>query len=418
MIHYKKDVLCIDDVALRRVAAKYGTPLYCYSASMIENNYWALQSALHKIAPPERFTIAFACKANSNIAVLRLLRNLGAGADIVSGGEMKRALKAGISPAKIVFSGVGKTEKELTEAIKNDLFQINVESEEELELIAKIARRLKKTAAVAIRVNPDIDARTHANITTGKKENKFGIDFRKAPALYARAKKMKGIEAAGVSIHIGSQLTSTEPFRRAFTRIADLVRVLRKQGNAISRVDLGGGLGISYKKEKTIPFSAYAKLIREIILPLDVHVILEPGRAIVGDAGLLLSQVIRIKDGGSKKFLIIDAAMNDLMRPALYDAYHAVLPCVKTPGKATYDIVGPVCETGDCFLRSEKMPKMKEGDLVAIMDSGAYGAVMASTYNTRPLIAEAMVGGDLFSLVRKRQPIEQMILAEAVPYWL
>ncbi|MDE1153794.1 MAG: diaminopimelate decarboxylase [Micavibrio sp.] len=415
---YKNGRLFMENVDLAAVAEKVGTPAYVYSAGQLEANFNAYRHALSSVMSEKDFTLCYACKANSNLAVLSLLKNLGAGADIVSGGELARAIAAGVKPGKIVYSGVGKSEEELTEAIRRNIFQINVESEPELELISKIAVKLKKQVTVSIRVNPNVDAKTHAKITTGKKENKFGIDIKKAPALYARAKKLKNIHAAGVAVHIGSQLTSLAPFRRAYVRVAELVKTLRRQGHDISRVDLGGGLGITYKDETPPDLYLYALMIRDVITPLGVHIVLEPGRSIVGDAGVLLSRVVNIKHGDAKKFLILDAAMNDLMRPSLYDAYHAVLPHREKGKKAVYDVVGPVCETGDTFLTNETLTELKAGDLVAIMTAGAYGAVMSSNYNTRPLAAEVMVKGKSFELVRKPQTVQDLVKNDRIPAWL
>lgn len=415
-ITYKNGRMFMEGVELSAVAEKLGTPAYCYSTAQLEKNFLGYRNALKSVMAEDRFTLCYACKANSNLAVIRHLKNLGAGADIVSGGELARALAAGVPAGKIVYSGVGKSEAELEEAIRRNIFQINVEAESELEIISRLAQRLKKTVAVSIRVNPNVDAKTHAKITTGKKENKFGIDISRAPALYARAAKMKNIDVAGVAVHIGSQLTSLAPFRHAYERVADLVKTLRKQGTDIRRVDLGGGIGITYKDEVPPDLYLYALMIRDVIGPLNVHVVLEPGRSIVGDAGVLLSRVVAVKKGDAKKFLILDAAMNDLARPAMYDAYHAVLPCREKKGRKTpYDVVGPVCETGDTFLMDEPLQEMKPGDLVAIMTAGAYGAVMSSNYNTRPLAAEVMVRGDKFAAVRKRQTVEDLVKNDIVP---
>lgn len=417
-IGYKKGRLFIEGVELAALAEKFGTPLYCYSATQIADNFNAYKTAFTKTLPKDSFTICYACKANSNQAVLRHLRNLGAGADIVSGGEMARVLKAGIPASKIVFSGVGKSEAELAEAVRRGLFQINVESRHELAIISRYAQKYKKTVKVAIRVNPNVDAKTHAKITTGKKENKFGIDIDLAPALYAEAKRVKGVEACGVAVHIGSQLTDIAPFHKAYTRVATLVKTLRKQGHDITRVDLGGGIGITYKDETPVNMDAYAQMVADIINPLNVHVVIEPGRSIVGNAGLLLSRVVSVKHGAAKKFLIVDAAMNDLLRPSLYGAYHAVLACKEARATTTYDVVGPVCETGDTFLTNEKLPVLKDGDLVAIMTSGAYGAAMSSNYNTRPLAAEAIVMGRKADLARKIQTVDDIIRNDRVPAWL
>ena len=413
---YKNSRLRMEDVELASVAEKFGTPLYCYSAGQIEQNYEAYRRALKSVT--DDFTICYATKANSNIAVLSLLQKRGAGADIVSGGELRRALAAGISPKKIVYSGVGKSDEEITFAIKTGIMQINVESEPELEAISRIAKKLKKTVDVSIRINPNVDAKTHAKITTGKKENKFGIDIEFAPALYKRALKLPNINAVGVAVHIGSQLTSLAPYKRAYERVADLVRILRKQGNEITRVDLGGGIGITYRNETPIDLYLYALMVRDVILPLGVHIVVEPGRSIVGDAGVLLSRVVSVKKGHNKNFLILDAAMNDLMRPALYGAYHAVLPLNKGGKPTLYDIVGPVCETGDTFHIDEKLPQLKAGDLVAIMTAGAYGAVMSSNYNTRPLAGEAIVQGKKFGLARKPQTVDDLVKNDVIPGWL
>lgn len=417
-IGYKKNALFMEGVALEKIVAAYGTPVYCYSATQIESNYNAYRRALARVMPEEQFTICYACKANSNLAVLRLLQKLGAGADIVSGGELYRARKAGIPAAKTVFSGVGKTDDEIEAAVKAGLFQVNVESAHELETISRIARKHRKTVRVALRVNPNVDAKTHAKITTGKKENKFGVDIRHAPALFDRARRLPNLEPVGVAMHIGSQLTSLAPFGRAYMRIAELVRLLRRQGHEISRVDLGGGIGITYKDEMPPDLSLYALLIRDIILPLDVHVVIEPGRSIVGNAGVLLSRTVQVKEGRDKKFLIIDAAMNDLLRPSLYGAYHEIVPLRKTAGKAIYDVVGPVCETGDTFLKDERLPNLKAGDLVSIMTSGAYGAVMSSNYNTRPLAPEVLVKGNRFALVRAVQSVADLVRNDRIPDWV
>jgi diaminopimelate decarboxylase len=419
-IGYKSGKLHIENVALEKIAAVHGTPVYCYSAERIADNFHAWQKALRAIMPDDRFTICYACKANSNLSVMKLLGKLGAGADVVSGGELLRALKADIPAAKIVFSGVGKSEAELTTAIRNGLKLINVESGAELELISKIAQKENARVPIAIRINPNVDARTHAKITTGLRENKFGIDIDDAPALYRRAKGMAGISPTGVAIHIGSQLTELAPFEEAFKHLAELVATLRKEGHEITTIDLGGGLGITYKKEIPPDLNKYAALIREIILPLGTRVVLEPGRSIVGNAGLLLTRIIHKKEGHSKKFLIVDAAMNDLMRPALYDAYHQIIPCDE-PGKdkTPFDVVGPVCETTDTFLTDTELPAaLAANDLLAIMTSGAYGAVMASNYNTRPLVPEVLVNDARFDLIRKMQTVEEIVNNDIIPGWL
>ena len=420
-IGYKSGKLQMENVLLEQIAEKHGTPVYCYSAEQLADNFHAYQKVMRDITSDDKFTICYACKANSNVALIRLLSKLGAGADVVSNGEMYRAFKAGVKAKKMVFSGVGKTEAELTRAIKNDLLQINVESEPELNLISAISAKENKKTHIAFRVNPNVDAKTHAKITTGLSENKFGIDIEAAPALYRKAKDMAGIVPTGVAVHIGSQLTELAPFEEAFRRVAELVVELRHQGNVITTVDLGGGIGIRYKDETLPDLEKYAALIRDIILPLSGHVILEPGRSIVGNAGILLTRVLYVKEGNGKKFLIVDAAMNDLMRPSLYDAYHAILPCNEAPPKGLkvkYDVVGPVCETSDTFLTDEMFPRMESGALLSIMTSGAYGASMSSNYNSRPTIPEVLTSDDQFDLIRKAQKIEDIVANDVLPEWL
>ncbi len=421
IISYKNGKLHMESIALENIAEKYGTPVYCYSTEQLADNYHAYQKAMRDVTTDDKFTICYACKANSNQAVIKMLGRLGAGMDVVSGGEMLRAFKAGIKPEKIVFSGIGKNENELTKAIKNGILQINVECESELGMISKIATQEGKKVQIAFRINPDVNAKTHAKITTGLRENKFGIDIQTAPKLYAKAKEMPGIVPTGVAVHIGSQLTELEPFAEAFKRVAALVVELREQGHLITTVDVGGGLGITYKDETPPEISQYAALIRDIILPLKVHVIMEPGRYIAGNAGVLLTRVLHIKEGQGKKFMIVDAAMNDLMRPSLYDAYHPIIPC-NEPGnkslKVVYDVVGPVCETGDTFLTDAEFPKMETGGLLAIMVSGAYGAVMSSNYNSRPLVPEVLVSDEQFDLIRKIQKTEDLVNNDLIPEWL
>jgi len=418
-IKYKSNALCMENVPLAHAAEKFGTPLYCYSAGALEENFKSYRDAMKRVTPEKNFTVCYAVKANGNVAVLKLLKDCGAGADVVSGGELYRALKAGISPEKIVYSGVGKTEAELLQAIKANIRQINVESESELAIISRIAVKLKKKVRIAIRVNPNVDAKTHKKITTGKKENKFGIDITLAPGLYKKAKALPGIDACGVAVHIGSQLLNLEPYRRAYTLVAELVKTLRKQGHKITTVDCGGGIGITYKNETPPDLNMYALVIRDTLLHLGVHIILEPGRSIAGNAGVLLSRVVNVKKSGGKTFIILDAAMNDLMRPVLYESYHAVWPCRKSgAAKITADIVGPVCETGDTFLRGEKIQPLAAGDYVALMNAGAYGASMSSNYNTRPLATEVMVKGGKTALVRRIQTVKEIVGADILPPWL
>jgi len=420
-IGYKKGKLQMENVVLEDVAEKIGTPVYCYSAEQLADNFHAYQKAMRDIMPEEKFTVCYALKANSNQAIIRLLGKMGAGADVVSNGEMYRAFKAGIKAKKMVFSGVGKTEQELTRAIKNDLLQINVESEPELNMIANISAKESKKTHIAIRVNPDVDAKTHAKITTGLSENKFGIDMTSALALYRKAKDMEGIAATGVAVHIGSQLTDLAPFEEAFKRVAKFVNELRMQSNVITTVDLGGGVGITYKDETPPDLVQYAALIRDIILPLNVHVILEPGRSIVGNAGVLLTRVLFVKEGPAKKFLIVNAGMNDMMRPSMYDAYHPIWPCNEAPPKSPkthYDVVGPVCESSDIFLADAELPRVDPGGLLSIMASGAYGASMSSNYNSRPLVAEVLVSDDQYDVIRKAQKIEDVVNTDILPEWL
>lgn len=418
--HYAKQQLHIEDLPLADIAHRVGTPVYCYSHGQIEANYKAFETALGKALPSTPFTICYACKAGSNIAILRILQKLGAGADIVSGGELARAEKAEIAPQKIVFSGVGKMDTEIEQALKKNILQLNAESMPELENLSTIAGKLGVKARVALRVNPGIEAATHSKISTGKIENKFGIDILDVPEIYGRAAKLPNIEMTGLSLHIGSQIMDLEPFRRAFSKLAALTGVLRSMGHDIKTLDLGGGIGIPYKEETPVSLDAYAQLIADTLAPLGCHIILEPGRLIVGNAGILLSKVLYVKESPVKKFLIIDAAMNDLLRPSMYDAYHPVLPLVapaKFMKEKIYDVVGPVCESSDTFLRDESLPPLKSGDLIAIMNSGAYGASMSSTYNTRPLVPEILVRGADFAVIRVPQTVSQLLAMETFPGW-
>lgn len=421
-LEYKSGKLHMENVPLEKIAEEHGTPIYCYSTKQIADNFHDWQQVLSKVLPTDKFTICYACKANSNLAVIKLLGRLGAGVDVVSGGEMYRAFKAGIAAKKMVFSGVGKSEAEITKAVKNELLLINVESMSELKLISKVSMKEGKKTNIALRINPNVDAKTHAKITTGLKENKFGIDLDEAITLYDKARSMSGIVPTGVAVHIGSQLTDLAPYQEAFQCVATLVKKLRENGHTITTVDLGGGIGITYKDEIPPDLNTYAEMIRDIILPLDVHVVVEPGRSIVGNAGVLLTRILHEKKSPHKTFLIVDAAMNDLIRPALYDAYHPIIPCNEPAAdqkKAVFDIVGPVCETADTFLTDAEMPEnLTAGDLLAITVSGAYGAVMASNYNTRPLTPEVLVSADQYDLIRKPQKIEDIVNNDVVPKWL
>lgn len=414
---YLNGQLYVENVPVARIAEEVGTPFYCYSTAAITDHYQAYVSALQGLDAK----VYYSLKANSNQAVVATLARLGAGGDVVSVGEMYRAFKAGVPADKIVFAGVGKTREELAEALKAGIHQINVESESELDTLSEVAKSLGKEAVIALRINPDIDAKTHAKISTGKSENKFGIDIDHAAQIYSRAARLPGIRVAGISCHIGSQLTDLAPYRAAFTRIAELVTSLRRAGLPVERVDLGGGIGIAYRGEQTIDLKDYAAAIRDIIAPLGCAIELEPGRSIVGNAGLLITRVINVKSGVSRKFIILDAAMNDLIRPTLYDAYHDIIPVVQPANDdpvSRVDIVGPVCETGDRFAEQRAMSPLQAGDLVAICSAGAYGAVMASTYNTRLPPAEVLVKGDAFQVVRPRPTYDAIIGQDSLPSWL
>jgi diaminopimelate decarboxylase len=413
---YRAGVLHAEEVAIPEIAAAVGTPFYCYSTATLERHYRVFEAAM-----PKGTLIAYAVKANGNLAVIRTLSKLGAGADIVSGGELKRALAAGIPASKIVFSGVGKTREEMAAALEAGILQFNVESEGELEALNEVALSKHRRAAIALRINPDVDARTHAKISTGKAENKFGIGWRQAKAAYARAATMAGLQVVGVDVHIGSQITELGPFREAFGKVAELVRVLRTEGHTITRVDLGGGLGVPYDERNAPPLpESYGAVVREAVGSLDAQLIVEPGRLITANAGVLVAQVIYVKRGDEKEFIILDAGMNDLIRPAMYDAWHDIVPVRAAPGaqRKVYDIVGPVCESADLFARDRELPAVSPGDLVAILTAGAYGAVQASSYNARPLAPEVLVKGRQFAVTRPRQSVDDMIAQERQPGWL
>ncbi len=414
---YEDGALAFDGVPLADLAAAYDTPLYVYSRGAILQAYDAMQAAFAGLP----VTICYAMKANSNQAVLTALARRGAGADVVSGGELHRALEAGIPPERIVFAGVGKSTAELAQAVAAEIAQINVESLPELDAVAAIAASQNRTARIAIRVNPDVDALTHEKISTGRREDKFGIDIDEALEVYAKAAAHPSLAVTGVAVHIGSQLLDLEPCRSAFRRVALLVHALRDSGIAIGHVDLGGGLGIVYRDETPPALTAYAALIREIIAPLNTQIWLEPGRSLVGNAGLLLSRVVLVKDTAQHRYLVLDAAMNDLLRPALYDAYHSILPVVAAAADAPWqptEVVGPVCESGDTFARARPLPPLAAGDLVAFQSAGAYGFTMASRYNTRPIAAEALVGDGRHALIRRRETLAEILAAESVPDWV
>jgi diaminopimelate decarboxylase len=395
-----------DDVPLRRIADDIGTPFYCYSRTAIEANFRAYVEALQEFDA----LVCYAVKANSNQAIIAQLARLGAGADVVSEGELRRALAAGIKAENIVYSGVAKTAREIRFALRNSIGMFNVESEQELRAISAAAEELGTTARIAFRINPDVDAGTHEKISTGKLENKFGIGLDIARTAYELARSLPGIEVRGVDLHIGSQIMNVGPFADAFSRIADLIRQLRADGHVIDTIDLGGGLGIDYGEGEPPPLAEYARVVRETVGDLGCRLIVEPGRSLVGHAGILVGSVIYTKTSGSSNFLIIDAAMNDFLRPSMYDAYHPIVGGEdKGAPEQVYDIVGPVCETGDTFARRRKLPEQLPGDLVVIEACGAYGSVMASTYNTRPLIPEVMVEGSRYQLIRRRPDYDSMI---------
>ncbi|WP_342238963.1 diaminopimelate decarboxylase [Inquilinus sp. OTU3971] len=414
---YRNGALFAEDVDLAAVAAQVGTPAYVYSAAALVANYRAYVDALAGLP----IAVCFAAKANSNLAVLRTLVQQGAGIDVVSTGEMKRALAAGCPADRVVFSGVGKTVEDLEAALLADIHQINVESLQELELLSQVAVRLRRDAVVAFRVNPDVDAKTHTKISTGRKGDKFGIELEDAPLAFERARALPGIRAVGIAAHIGSQLLDLSPYRDAYRRLAELVRELRAAGHVVERLDLGGGIGISYRGDPAPALADYARIVRETVGDLGCHLMVEPGRSICGDAGVLLSRVIFIKPGRTRNFVILDAAMNDLIRPAMYEAWHGIVPLrqpAEGAAEAEFDVVGPVCESSDTFAKARSLPPLAAGDLVAFTGAGAYGAVMASTYNTRPLVPEVLVDKDRFAIVRKRPTFEEMVAGESLPPWV
>lgn len=415
--NYRDGELYAEDVRLADVAEAVGTPFYCYSTATLVRHYTVFTEALAGLDTQ----VYFAVKANGNVGVLATLASLGAGADIVSIGELHRARAAGITASKTVFSGVGKTAEELRAALEAGVHQINVESVPELESLSEIALSMGATASIAIRVNPDVDAKTHKKITTGLSENKFGIAWEQAEAVFQYAAGLPGLDIAGVAVHIGSQLTDLAPYRDAYTKVRGLVEKLRGSGHDIRVVDLGGGLGIPYDAEDPPSPAEYGAMVKDVMGGLDCKLAFEPGRMICGNAGILVSRVVYVKEGIDRKFLILDAAMNDLIRPAMYDAHHTVVP-VKEPASgdnmAPVDIVGPVCESGDTFAKARMMPKIESGELVAFRSAGAYGAVMSSTYNGRDLIPEVLVNGAEYAVVADRLKIDAMMVREHIPDWL
>jgi diaminopimelate decarboxylase len=407
--NYKNGVLYAESVNLSKLAQEVQTPFYCYSKQAFVDNLNKFKAAL------PNSTVCYAVKANANLAILKILAEAGAGADIVSGGELYAALKCGIPGSKIVYSGVGKTEKDISMAIQNDIRQINEESAEELDAVNQTAIRLCGGANVALRVNPDVDAGTHKKITTGKKENKFGILWKDALPLYCKARYMSGVRIKGIAVHIGSQILNLKRFETAFKKIAKMVETLEKEGVIIQNIDIGGGLGVvyNYKTDKPVSYKEYKKIIDRTLGGLKKHIILEPGRKIVANAGVLITKVLYNKKSDGNNFLIVDAGMNDFARPALYDAYHEILPLRdwKRPLK-TVSVVGPVCESSDVFARGRKLPALERGECVAIMGAGAYGSSMSSTYNLRPLAAEVLAEGDSYRVIRPAQTCEQMLCGQ------
>ena len=416
---YIDGVLHAENVPVPEIAKAVGTPFYVYSTATLERHYKVFSGAFADVDA----MVCYAMKANSNQAVLKTLAKLGAGIDVVSGGELRRALGAGVPASRIMFSGVGKTVAEMDYALDAGIYCFNIESEPELEVLNLRAVKAGKRAHVSFRINPDVDARTHAKISTGKKENKFGISYERARAVYAHAATLTGIEVTGIDMHIGSQITELQPFEDAFRLLRELVEALRTDGHTISHVDIGGGLGIPYREDNNPPPlpDAYAHIVKNELRSLNCKIITEPGRLIVGNAGILVTEVIYVKDGGEKTFVIVDGAMNDLIRPTLYEAYHGIRPVVQPTEDAPRikaDIVGPVCETGDYLALDREMAAPEPGDLIAVSSAGAYGAVQAGTYNSRLLVPEVLVKGDKFHVIRPRGTYEELIALDSVPAWL
>lgn len=391
---------------ISKIAAEVGTPFYLYSEQKLRDNFKSFADA---VKPLKKATVCFAVKSNFNPTILKILAGMGAGADIVSGGELELALQAGVPADKIVFSGVGKTRAELTAAIMAGIKQINAESESEIRLINEIAIGLNKTASVGIRVNPDVDARTHEKITTGKKENKFGIDWNDARRLFLSAEQFKGISLHGIEVHVGSQILELSPFREAFVKTKKMLNDLKEHGVSIQTVDVGGGLGVVYKTDESAPSPAdYIAVLQDVLGDFDGEFVFEPGRCISGDAGVLVASVVRVKQTGDKRFAVLDAGMSDLVRPAMYDAYHNIEAVKGGEASERYDVVGPICESADIFGKDRMLPELNEGDLIAIETAGAYGAAMASNYNGRPLIAEVLTDNDRYAVIRRRQTVAEM----------
>jgi diaminopimelate decarboxylase len=419
---YENGILAADGVTLDAIANAVGTPVYCYSTAALVAGYRAFADGFAAQAPlAGRVTICYAMKANGNLAVLRTLAAQGAGVDVVSEGEMRRALAAGVPPGRIVFSGVGKTRSEMAAALEAGILQINVESDIELVALDEVARSHGVQAPVALRVNPDVEAGTLDKISTGRKHDKFGIDWDLAPQVFHHAVSLPGIDPVGIAVHIGSQLTSLAPYRDAFERVVSLARALQRDGVPIRRLDFGGGLGIRYRDEAPPSVSDYAAIIAELTAGLDCDILVEPGRRVVGPAGVLLTRVVRVKETPHRRFLIVDAAMNDLVRPAMYEAWHDMRP-VRMPVAGAemlpHDVVGPICESTDIFAAQRDLPPLREGDLLAFDAAGAYGAAMASEYNGRPLVPEVLLKGGEWALVRRRPTYQEMLALDSMPVWL
>ena len=415
--NYVDGAMQVEQVSMAEIAAQVGTPVYIYSTATLSRHVGVFRDGLAQLADP---LIAFAVKANPNAAVLATLAKLGLGADVVSAGELLRALAAGIPANRIVFSGVGKTADEMRIALEKGIYQFNLESEPEAEMLSQVALSMGRKAPVAYRINPDVDAGTHAKISTGKSENKFGIPYGRALASYAAARDLPGLDVQGVAVHIGSQLTDLKPLEAAFVKVGALIASLREAGHDIRTADLGGGLGVPYDPSQPLPPSPaeYGAMVTRVTQGWEVRLMFEPGRLIVGNAGVLLSQVVRVKQGAQAPFVIVDAAMNDLLRPSLYDAWHDIRAVHPKGDRAAANVVGPVCETGDTFAMHRDMDVVAAGDLVAFMTAGAYGATMASTYNSRALTPEVLVSGDRWAVVRARPPIEALIEGDSIPAWV
>jgi len=415
---YRDGVMHAEDVSLRRIAEEVGTPFYCYSSATLERHYQVMDKAFEGTD----HMICYAMKANSNQAVIKTMAAMGAGMDVVSEGELRRALAAGVPARKIVFSGVGKTAREMALALKEGIACFNVESEPELELLSSVANRVGQRASVSIRVNPDVDAKTHAKITTGKADNKFGISYVRASEVYARAAALPAIDVAGIDMHIGSQITELAPFEKAYTLMAELTRQLLAEGHAIRHLDLGGGLGVPYRGDNDIPPhpDEYGAMCKRVLGPLGLKMVLEPGRMFVGNAGILVTRVIYRKDTEARDFIIQDGAMNDLIRPTLYDAHHDIFPvdeALEHGELSEADVVGPICESGDYLVKQRRLPQFQAGDLMAVMTAGAYGAVQSGTYNSRPLVAEVLVKGEQWAVIRPRQSYEELIGLDRLASW-